>query len=109
MPQSKETNPMKLQNRSLRNLLSIPRPCIQNRVLRLVLKLCRGKPRISGLRKTASVFIKALSQTNLVNTLKNVHVRNSWYEVGEVEQEFKKAGFSVVITGEHVFPEEMQE
>ena len=56
-----------------------------------------------------SILASALSNTNIVHTLKYIHVRNSWYPKDEVQQEFNKLGFDLKVDGSSLFPEEMEE
>ena len=58
---------------------------------------------------TLPFFAKALSQTNLVESIETIHIRNSWYPVEEFDKVLKKYGFSAKVNGEHSFPEEMEE
>jgi len=55
------------------------------------------------------IFVCALAKTNLVDSLKHVHIRDSWYSKTEVHSIFKKNGFNVEIDGSHSFPEEMED
>ena len=46
---------------------------------------------------TLPYFIKALSQTNLVESIENIHIRDSWYPVDEFEKVLKKYGFNAKV------------
>ncbi|CAI2366294.1 unnamed protein product [Moneuplotes crassus] len=55
------------------------------------------------------ILAKAMSNTNIVNTLEHLHVRESWYSSKEVSKIFKvENGFNVEINGYHRFPEELE-
>lgn len=54
-------------------------------------------------------FAEALSNTNILHTLKYLHVRDSWFPKENVEQIFSRLGFDIKVDGSHSFPDEMQD